>query len=288
MVLAGCGSLEATDTGVDEGDSDALWFSKLPGYVAVGDSIDFGIGASTPDAAYTSQFHTWLETEYFGGAVDFENLAVPGATSADILSGQVLDAIIFNAQHLFKEKVITVGSGGNDLLGFIQSAQFAPCATGNQAQCQANLGVVLNKYATNLEKTMAGLRILADQHSATLVARTQYNGFLQPSCSVNGAIDANGNVFLPPALVRSLIPLGFLALEGAVQDPTVTADPFPGLNDIMRAKAKKYKAVVADIALPFVAGFQGGQTLLIRDCIHPNDAGHDLITNVAVQAFSNH
>ena len=44
----------------------------------------------------------------------------------------------------------------------------------------------------------------------------------------------------------------------------------------------------AAIALPFVAGFQSGQTLLIRDCIHPNDAGHDLITNVAVQAFSNH
>jgi lysophospholipase L1-like esterase len=277
--------MEGSEPSVSEGDSDALWFSKLPGYVAVGDSIDFGIGASTPDAAYTSQFRTWLETEYFGSAIDFENLAVPGATSADILDGQVLDAIIFNAQHLFKEKVITVGSGGNDLLQFMQGPNFAPCAVGNQAACQTALKVVLDKYATNLDRTLAGLRILADKHSATLLARTQYNGFVQPSCSVNGAIDANGNVFLPAAQVRALIPLTFLALEGSVQDPTVTTDPFPGLNDILRAKAKKYRAVVADIALPFIAGIQAGQTLVIRDCVHPNDAGHDLLTNVAVQAF---
>jgi hypothetical protein len=144
---------------------------------------------------------------------------------------------------------------------------------------------VLAAYAVNLDHPFAGLRKYADKKKSTLLARTQYNGFLEPACSVNGAIDQNGNVFLPAAQVRALIPLAFLALEGSVQDPNVAADSFPGLNDIMRATAKKYGARVVDIAPAFLAAGQSGQSLMIRDCVHPNDAGHDLITELTVDAF---
>lgn len=286
--LVGCtGSMESDVSSSDIGeDSDALWFSDMPGYVALGDSIDYGVGAS-PDNSYVNQFRTWLEDNHFQQEIDHRNLSVIGATSADILNDQTKDAIVFNAQHVLEDKVISVGSGGNDLLNFIKSPEFAPCGTGDQAGCQAALGAVLTNYATNLDKTMKRLRILADESHAVLVARTQYNGFVQPSCQVNGAIDKDGQVFLSAAQVRGLINLGFLALEGGVQDPTVLNDPFPGLNDIMRAKAKQYGAVTVDIARPFLLAATTGQELLIRDCVHPNDAGHDLITDLAIDAFSN-
>jgi len=286
--LAGCmGIIDGDQADQDLGsDSEALRFSSLPGYVALGDSIDFGVGASVPDNAYVNQFHAFLEEEHFKREVDHQNLSVVGATSADILRDQTLDAIVFNAEHLFQKKVMTLGSGGNDLLAFIKSPEFAPCATGDQAGCQANLGVVIKAYAANLDETMKRLRFLASQKNAVILARTQYNGFVQPSCSVNGAIDKNGQVFLPAAQVRALINLGFLALEGAVQDPSVTNDPFPGLNDVMRTTAKKYGAITVDIARPFLLAAQSGQELLIRDCIHPNDAGHDLITDIAIDAFT--
>ena len=59
----------------------------------------------------------------------------------------------------------------------------------------------------------------------------------------------------PPEQVRAILPLVFLALEGAVQDPSVTNDPFPGLNDIMREKAAKYGAVMVDTMLPILDAF---------------------------------
>lgn len=265
--------------------SQALFFSRLPGYVAIGDSVDYGVGAS-PGNGYTDQFNAWLEDNYFKGPSDFLNLAVPGATSQQILDEQTDDAVLFNVKHVFKKRVMSVGSGGNDLLGFMQSPAFLPCATGDQATCQANLGAVLAEYADNLDTTMKRLRFLASEHRAVLVARTQYTGFVQPNCTTIGGIDKDGNLWLPAEQVRAILPLVFLALEGAVQDPSVTNDPFPGLNDIMRQKAEKYGAVMVDTMLPILGAIQSGTEVISRDCVHPNDAGHDLITNLVIDAFN--
>jgi lysophospholipase L1-like esterase len=284
--VAGC-SIELDLLTEDEPGSQDRFFSSLPGYVALGDSITFGVGASSPEKNHVNRFRSWLEDEHFHGPIDHVNLAVIGATSQQILDDQTADAVVFNVKHVFRDRVISVASGGNDLLSFIESPDFAPCASGDQAGCQQALGAVLAEYADNLDATMRRLRLLADSQHAALLATTQYLGFLQAACSVDGAIDARGNVFIPAQQIPALSRLGFLALEGAVIDPS-QPDPFPGLNDIMRATAADYDAIVVDAFFPFYQALTGGQQLVLRDCIHPNDDGHALIFRQFVQAFTNH
>src|SRR5262245_34584745 len=54
------------------------------GYIAIGDSIDRGIGASSPDKAYVTSFAKHLQDQIFSANADLHNLAVPGATARDI------------------------------------------------------------------------------------------------------------------------------------------------------------------------------------------------------------
>lgn len=54
------------------------------GYIVLGDSIEYGLGASSPDKAYVPQFHAYLESTFFQQKADPHNLAVPGATARDI------------------------------------------------------------------------------------------------------------------------------------------------------------------------------------------------------------
>ena len=255
---------------------------KLPGYLAVGASITYGVGASAAPG-HVTQFKNWLEDAYFGGPIDHLNLAVPGATSQQILDDQVGRGVGFEAAHLNRGNVVSIASGGNDLLAFINSPAFYPCATGDQATCQANLGAVLQTYAANLDETFRQLTLLADDDTIVM-ARTQYLGFLDPGCTTTGGIDKDGNVWIGPEQVQAIIPLAFLALEGSVTDPS-QADPFPGLNDIMRATAARYGATVVDVFFPFYAMQQQGADLIIRDCVHPNDDGYALLTNLFIQAF---
>ena len=62
------------------------------GYIAMGDSIDYGLGASSPDKAYVPQFYTYLESTFFQQNADLHNLAVPGATARDIKQEQLTQA----------------------------------------------------------------------------------------------------------------------------------------------------------------------------------------------------
>lgn len=76
-------------------------------YVALGDSTVEGIGASSPEKNYVSLLHARLRAIYPGATMI--NLGVGGATSADVVRGQ-LDRAIALRPHL-----VTLSIGPNDV-----------------------------------------------------------------------------------------------------------------------------------------------------------------------------
>lgn len=276
------------------------FFSRLPGFVAIGASITFGIGASDPaTTGSTALFADYLEQVHFQREIDFLNLAVPGATSEDILKEQSLDATVFSLKHMFQQRVIWVASGGNDLLALIDPVVLQPCfappevpALGVSFGCFDVFRNAATAYEENLRKTLKPLAVSAHLNNAVLMARTEIPSLDEENCAIDGAIDQFGEIFIPAEQIGSLRQLADLALEGQVPAiPELGFEAYEGFNVIMRRvvaeMGERYNvdAVIVDPFIPFkVAASQGGD-LVTRDCVHPNDAGHALIRDIAVAAF---
>ncbi|SRR6266581_8579061 len=111
-------------------------FTNDTRYLALGDSLAAGYGAVP-----TTQGYAYLL--YQDGTYDkatntiFADAAVPGATSSDVLSYQVPQAVNF-----FRPHVVTLSVGGNDLLAILGGADPT---------------VVLGQFATNLYQILCGL-----------------------------------------------------------------------------------------------------------------------------------
>lgn len=229
------------------------------GYIVLGDSIDYGIGASSPDKSYVPQFHTYLESTFFHQKADLHNLAVPGSTARDIKQGQLTqartEAIIHNP------RVIAWGGGGNDLLNFIASPESATCIKGNSS-CLARLNALLNEFEQTADRTLHELREAAGP-DAPLYVRTQYNPLLKAAC---------GGPTLPLAQLANAV------LEGS---PSPRLDR--GMNDRLRELAHKHGAKVIDTFLPF---YLNPDDLIGSDCVHPNDAGYAAIRDAAIYAYT--
>src|SRR5574341_100767 len=124
-----------------------------PVYLAIGDSIAFGVGAPQPRTeGYVGLVHEALRTSerYRDTGLQLLNLAVPGATTADLLipGGQVdsaLEGIRAGQEGAAGDEVqiISVNIGGNDLLQLATPA--SPCfeTIGSDA-CIEEFGDVLS------------------------------------------------------------------------------------------------------------------------------------------------
>ncbi len=229
--------------------------SQAPGYVALGDSIEAGFGASLPALAWVPLFRGYLEGLL--GPTDLINLGIPGATTRDILQQEVASALAAIATH--SPVVVSWGGGGNDLLDFITSPQAATCMRGN-ASCLTRLNALLNEAQQTIDLTVRALWEAAGP-GATILLRTQYNPLLKTGCDPSGA----------------LATLAAVVLEGG-PPPFLTR----GLNDRIRDIAAKYDTRVIEIYQVFAAN---ADTYLAADCVHPSDAGHNAIFAAAVVAF---
>ena len=88
-------------------------------YVALGDSLAFGIGATDPaTTGYVPLFFEFLEDE--GDVEVLTNLSVPAETSGSMISGgQLAAAVATIADPDNDVEVVTLDIGGNDLLGLL-------------------------------------------------------------------------------------------------------------------------------------------------------------------------
>ena len=79
-------------------------------YVALGDSISFGMSAEY-GKGYVNQFHTYLKGVEMYEGIELTNLSTPGDTSTNLKS-----KIALNQEVIKNANVITVNIGGNNLL----------------------------------------------------------------------------------------------------------------------------------------------------------------------------
>jgi lysophospholipase L1-like esterase len=225
-----------------------------PVYVALGDSIEFGLGAVTPTQGYVPLFRTFLST-VFQQPVELHNFGVRFATTRDIWRDQLPAAVAAIQGHA--PVVVTWGGGGNDIAEVVTGPQAAACRQ-NQS-CLGRLNGLLNGVEQTIDRTIGELR-QAVGPSGHILMRTQYNALLRAGCQT-------------PAVAL----IGTITLEGA---PGTVLDR--GLNTRIRSIAQKYDAQVIDLFLPFAIS---PNTLVASDCIHPSGLGHQAIAFLASQAF---
>lgn len=230
--------------------------SPAAGYVALGDSIEFGLRDDIPadGIGYVQPFGGFLAA-VLQQPVQVHNFGVPGATTLDILLTEVKPAVAAARSH--SPVVVSWGGGGNDFGQVLLTSQAAACQ--QLPSCLGRFNGLLNEAESAIDLTIRALRQAAGPQ-ARILMRTQYNSIARTGCA-------------PPALVA----LGNAVLQGA--PGTVLED---GLNERIRAVANKYGAQVVDVFFPFAIN---PDAFVASDCIHPNGAGYHLIESLFEAAF---
>lgn len=235
-----------------------------PLYIALGDSLSYGVSASDPDrTSFVALVHQGFTTD-----IGLLNLGVPGHTSEDLLNEGELDRAIAEITARLEDgiegnevEVVTLEIGGNDLLNiYFDFVLTETCVSVEQAldepECVQALEDALAGLESNLDQILARLR-QADP-DLPIFLMTLYNPF-------------SGR---DPDIAR----VGDLALEG--EDGT----PFPtGINDIIRDTGPRYDAVMVEL-FPLFEG--QARELVSFDLIHPNDDGYAVIAAELLAAMS--
>ena len=253
LLLLRCAAALLLVTGCSAGAAGAQGST----YLALGDSVAAGIGASDPGGGGYVPVLAGLLEQRLGCddgdspscPVTVRQLAVPGATTATLLRDQLPRAL-----ELLEEqpdvRLVTLTVGGNDVFRpVLQACAGAPDAPA----CTDAVTGSLREVDRGVDEVLAGLTAAAPE--GTTVAVMTYDN--------------------PVAACRlaPLAPLAEQVLEGA--------DERPGLNDVLRARAQEHGAVLVETAglLSAPDDFVGGQ-----DCLHPSATGHERIARAFLDA----
>ncbi len=233
-------------------------------YIALGDSLSEGVGAS--DRATTA----FVPLVHQGLGDDFEliNLGHSGDTSGDLIDHGHLDEAVaaIGARNGDDDdgndvKLVTLEIGGNDLLNLY----FSEVVTGmcpdlqtalNKPDCVNPLRTAFERFQPNLDRILGQLKD-ADP-AVPIVLLTLYNPF-------------SGRI---PVIAE----LAGVALEGRPDTPFAE-----GLNDIIRAIGGEHGVFLVDL-YPLFEG-KGGE-LVAQDLIHPNDAGYQVMADAVLAALA--
>ena len=222
------------------------------GYLALGDSVAAGVGASRAGLGYVPLLADALQAERHCGKgkavgcrIELVDLSVSGATTTSLIAEQLPAATALlqernsNATPVDDVRLITLTIGGNDLFRPVVLA----CQDPASPTCTTTVATQLQLAATNLTRILGELRAAAGPDT-TIAVSTYYNALEAPGCPVG-----------------ALAPLADLVLEGGGALPA-------GLNDLIRQIAAANGAVVVETA-PVVQ-----PTEIQPDCLHPKDEGH--------------
>ena len=172
-------------------------------YVALGDSVAVGVGASDPaTTGYVPLLHEFLLAEEDDLAL--VNLGHAGDTSSELIAHGHLAAALAEIEE-GDVKVVTVSIGGNDVRAVIPA-----CSGGITPTCVSAIGTTFATFSGNFDFILSELRAAVDEDSPIIVM-TYYNALVHPDCPLN-----------------ALAPLGDIALEGGGpvrEGSTTSSDP---------------------------------------------------------------
>lgn len=232
---------------------------RAPVYLALGDSLAFGAGASDPErTGYVPLLHASLQRsmpchpkgEHACSELQLVNLAENGATTTTLRQTQLPAALaILESRNTDGDPgndvvAITIDIDGNDAVGGV----FDSCATTVSLACGQALQETFSTISENLTAILMQLRAAAGPE-IRIAVMTYFNSLI--ACDYRDAAD-NAE----------------LVLQGI---PGIT----PGLNGIIRLAAERADALVAD-----TFGMLGVNDLIGGiDCLHANDSGYEKIAS---------
>ena len=244
---------------------DAAASPSSPSYLALGDSLAAGVGASEPaQAGYVGLVFDALRTEpaspYREGDLTLLNLGDPGETTTSIqASGGQLEKALAEIESRKDDSVaenevavITIDIGANDFIPLVQGE--SPCLPNPLADaCQEAAMSALTTFRTNFTDIMRRLRA-AGGPEVEIVALGLYN----PLSRTGGPFDAVG--------------------DAAVELFNSTAAAAAADSEI--------QARMADVFALFDG--RGSELSHIEELppdVHPNDSGHYLMAQAVVMAL---
>ena len=239
-------------------------------YIAMGDSLAWGDGASVPERnGYVPRLAGYFSGAKNGGADRLINVAVRGATTADLRATQLEDAVSLIGNPATDTRVITLSIGGNDLLDLINDPSDPCLLDATSPTCQFLLFTAMSGVATNMPVILGTLQaaLVEDPGAESIYVLLPYNAF-----------SGTGHP------LESLIASVMLGVDGTV-DCTVDPSQF-GLNDILGCAAMASGAVVVD-AYPLFEGHSLELTHMGEGFnVHPNDDGYEVIAKAHRRAAS--
>ncbi len=254
-------STDRSPTSNPPADTNSL---SSPSYIALGDSLSVGFGASKPGVTdFVSLVYQSLDEEY-----ELINLGHGGDTSRDLIDHGHLDEAIATIEELNDDgnddnnvSLVTLEIGGNDLLGLYFSSVITgvcPDVTTalSKAECHEPLAATLAEFDANFEIALD--RLLASDPSLTILVLTLYDPF-------SGLLSAQSGI-------------AALALEGVVDSRIPD-----GLNDIIRQHAGERSIPVVELYEPFQ---NRAAELMSSDFIHPNDAGYRVMADAVIATLA--
>jgi lysophospholipase L1-like esterase len=241
--------------------SDEGHIGTAPLYLALGDSLSAGVGATgfSAEKAFVGLVHDELGPEFA-----LLNLGIAGHDSHELIEEGPLDRAVGEIEQRNRDddpdndvEVVTLEIGGNDLLDLffdlVLPGRCPSVAEGLQTpECVEALRGTLDAYEPNLDLILDRLREADPELNIFLM--TLYNPF-------SGAL---------PVLDE----LGELTLEG---DPET---PFPdGLQDIIRRQAEENDVHLVEV-YPLFEG--KAREYIAADTIHPNDTGYRVMADAVL------
>jgi len=231
---------------------------EAPAYIALGDSLAFGVGAANPAAeGYVALTAARLSDHalFTDSGLQLINLSEPGATSADLAGpGGQLDQAIeeietrqTDAESNDAVEIISIDIGGNDLLALAEPD--SPCfddAAGGP--CRKALNAMLGALQENLTRALSKLRQAAPTSDIYVI--DLYNPY-------SGAGE----------------PIGIISDVGVQQ-----------VNGVIAAVS-----AAEELDVRFVSVYElfqaSGAAWVAPDGIHPNNDGHRVLSEALMAAI---
>jgi hypothetical protein len=205
-------------------------------YVALGDSITAGNGASSVFKSWVELYYGYLQSNG-SGVTDLRNSGRAGATSTDLRNVQLGPAVAaINASS--DTKAVTIDIGINDIRGY-----GLDCPTANALTCPlaGNLRAILAALNTALATDPGDESVQVMEYFNPDIGMPYESAGRQMLLGSDGKVDCSGT--------------------GAAL----------GLNDLIRCIGTEQGATPIDVLPVFDAA---GEAFIAADHVHPNDGGH--------------
>jgi lysophospholipase L1-like esterase len=239
-------------------------------YLALGDSLAVGAGATRPDeTGYVARLNRSLSGADASPRVTaLRNLAIGGETSTSMIrGGQLAAAVDAIAGAEPAVVLVTLDIGGNDLLRLLGTPECSADPLGPEClrQLAATLGEFEANYRLILDELVAALA--DDAPAARLAVMTYFNPFSGTDASLEAA--------------------GELALLGEDGRLDCDADePLArGMNDIIVCIGEALGAIPVDVQ-PAFDGLGLELTHIASEDIHANDRGYEVIAEEFFKALA--